>query len=119
MRLASKELAVGSIGYALNHAAHLLRLSTVDGARGGESCEPLTALPICADFVGRVPLDPKEAALGDAPEILPETCAVFQPRDHSHIAEAPCLHDLETIGEEIVRHPEIQVAVIRRNAWDV
>lgn len=119
MRLASKELAVGSIGYALNYAAHLLRLSTVDGARGGESCEPLTALPICADFVGRVPLDPKEAALGDAPEILLETCAVFQSRDHSHIAEAPCLHDLETIGEEIVRHPEIQVAVIRRNAGDV
>lgn len=93
------------------------RLWMVRGAVNPVS--PLTALPICADFVGRVPLDPKEAALGDAPEILPETCAVFQPRDHSHIAEAPCLHDLETIREEIVRHPEIQVAVIRRNAGDV
>ena len=80
MRLASKELAVGSIGYALNHAAHLLRLSTVDGARGGESCEPLTALPICADFVGRVPLDPKEAV-----SVMPRKYCPRPARSFSHV----------------------------------
>ena len=119
MRLSGEELDVWAVGYTLDHAAHLLRLSAVDGARGGESCEPLAALPVLADLEGRMSLDPEEAALGDSSEILPETRAVFEPGDHGHIAEAPCLHDLDPVWQEVIRHPEIQVTVLRRDARDV
>lgn len=119
MRLTGEELDIGAVGYALDHAAHFFRLSAVDSARGGESCEPLAALPILADLEGRMPLDPEEAALRDAPEILPQSRAVFEPRDHGHVAEAPCFHDLEPVREEVIRHPEIQVTVLRRDARDV
>ena len=91
----------------------------MDGARGCESCEPLAALPILVDFEGRMSFDPEEAALCDAPGILPQSRVVFEPRDHGHVAETPCLHDLEPVREEVVRHPEIQVTVLRRDARDV
>lgn len=115
--IAGKHFQVGAGRTARYEVVLLIRLSRVfafaclDHVHLAPTCVKGAHMPLHAEKqklcdVAEVETDPST--------VWPAILATLGPDDVRHVAEPPCLHDLDAFGQQGIGHPEIQVGVFRR-----